>query len=168
VLYEHWKKTTLFARGLVAPLMVGGAINGELLRRYVEQHLAPTLTADVVVVLDNLNAHNVARVREAIKAVARGSGICRYCPDFNPIEKVVAKFKWLVRSAAERIVEGLWRRAAANSSIASQNTSVATTSDTQDTGTFKMKLAQKSRGSRLECRSVIKRRSLTLACCCNS
>ena len=31
-----------------------------------------------------------------------------YSPDFNPIEKVFAKLKALLRKAAERTVEGLW------------------------------------------------------------
>jgi transposase len=31
-----------------------------------------------------------------------------YSPDFNPIEKLFAKFKALLRKAAERTVEGLW------------------------------------------------------------
>jgi transposase len=33
-----------------------------------------------------------------------------YSPDFNPIELVFAKVKSILRSAAERTVEGLWRR----------------------------------------------------------
>jgi transposase len=32
-----------------------------------------------------------------------------YSPDLNPIENVFAKLKRLVRSAAERTVDGLWR-----------------------------------------------------------
>jgi transposase len=31
-----------------------------------------------------------------------------YSPDLNPIEQVFAKFKWLVKSAREPTVEGLW------------------------------------------------------------
>ena len=29
-------------------------------------------------------------------------------PDFNPIELVFSKLKWILRSAATRTVEGLW------------------------------------------------------------
>ena len=32
-----------------------------------------------------------------------------YSPDFNPIENAFAKLKALLRKAAERTVEGLWR-----------------------------------------------------------
>jgi transposase len=111
--YGHWKTTTFLAAlrvaGLTAPLVVDGAINGELFRAYVEQHLVPTLSPGDVVVLDNLNSHKVAGVRTAIeRSGARLLYLPPYSPDLNPIEQVFAKFKWLVKSARERTVEGLW------------------------------------------------------------
>lgn len=113
--HGHWKTTTFVAGlrtcGLVAPLVVEGAINGELFRRYVEQHLAPTLSAGDIVVLDNLSSHKIAGVQAAIEAVgAELWYLPPYSPDFNPIEQVFAKFKGLIRSAAERTVDGLWHR----------------------------------------------------------
>jgi transposase len=113
--HGHWKTTTFLAAlrtsGLTAPLVVDGAINGELFRGYVEQHLTPTLSAGDVVVMDNLNSHKVAGVRAAIEKVdAEVWYLPPYSPDLNPIEQVFAKFKWLIRSAAERTVAGLWRR----------------------------------------------------------
>jgi transposase len=60
--------------------------------------------------MDNLSAHKVAGVREAIGAA--GASVLYlppYSPDLNPIELAFAKLKWLVRSAAERTVDGLWR-----------------------------------------------------------
>ena len=97
--------------GLVAPLVVDGAINGELFRGYVQQHLAPTLTSGDIVILDNLNSHKVAGVRAAIEAVgAELWYLPPYSPDFNPIEQVFAKFKWMIRGAQERTVAGLWKR----------------------------------------------------------
>ena len=113
--HGHWKTTTFLAglrtQGLVAPLVVDGAINGELFRGYVEQHLAPTLASGDIVILDNLNSHKVAGVRAAIEAVgAELLYLPPYSPDLNPIEQVFAKFKWLIRSAQERTVAGLWKR----------------------------------------------------------
>ena len=32
-----------------------------------------------------------------------------YSPDFNPIELLFSKFKWLLRSIADRTVEALWQ-----------------------------------------------------------
>lgn len=112
--HGHWKTTTFLAAlrdsGLTAPLVVDGAINGELFLAYVRQHLVPTLRRGDLVIMDNLSAHKVAGVREAIESA--GARVCYlppYSPDLNPIELVFSKFKWLVRSAEERSVEGLWK-----------------------------------------------------------
>jgi len=110
--YGHWKTTTFVAAlridGLTAPLVVDGAMNGALFLAYVQQHLAPTLRAGDLVILDNLPAHKVAGVRQAIEAVgAQLIYLPPYSPDFNPIEQAFAKLKTLLRSAAERSVATL-------------------------------------------------------------
>ena len=51
------------------------------MRAYVEQFLAPTLAPGDVVVLDNLAAHKVAGVRQAIAAA--GAAIL-YLPPYSP------------------------------------------------------------------------------------
>jgi transposase len=112
--HGHWKTTTflgaLRSTGLTAPLVVDGAINGAVFLAYIRQELVPTLLAGDVVIMDNLAAHKVAGVREAIAAVgARVLYLPPYSPDLNPIELVFAKFKQLIRSAGERTVDGLWR-----------------------------------------------------------
>ena len=111
----HWKTTTfvaaLRAEGLTAPTVVDGAMNGETFLAYVRQQLVRTLRAGDIVVMDNLSAHKVAGVREAVAAV--GASVVYlppYSPDFNPIELVFAKVKSILRSAAERTVDGLWQR----------------------------------------------------------
>ena len=72
--YGHWKTTTFVAglreSGIVAPLVLDGPMNGTPPSGYVEQALAPTLEPGDVVVLDNLPAHKVAGVKEAITPVA--------------------------------------------------------------------------------------------------
>jgi transposase len=66
-----------------------------------------------VVVLDNLSAHKVPGIREAVEAAgARLLYLPPYSPDYNPIEQLFAKLKALLRKAAERSVEGLWHRIA--------------------------------------------------------
>lgn len=110
----HWKTTTFLAAlritGLTAPLVVDGAINGTLFKAWVIQHLAPTLRAGDIVVMDNLNSHKVAGVRDAIEtAGAEVVYLPPYSPDLNPIETVFSKLKWLVRSQSRRTVEGLWQ-----------------------------------------------------------
>lgn len=111
--HGHWHTTTflcaLRSGGLVAPLVLDGAINGASFRAWVEQMLGPQLRAGDMVILDNLGSHKVAGVAEAIEA--RGARVCYlppYSPDLNPIEQVFAKLKTLLRRAAARTVEGLW------------------------------------------------------------
>ncbi len=88
-------------------------MNGNAFLAYVEQVLAPTLKPGDIVVLDNLSAHKVPGVREAIEAAAAMLlYLPAYSPDFNPIEQLFAKLKALLRKAAERSVDGLWTRIA--------------------------------------------------------
>ena len=89
-------------------------MDGNTFLAYVEQILVPSLYPGDIVVLDNLGAHKVPGVREAIEAAdARLLYLPPYSPDFNPIEQLFAKLKTLLRKAAERSVEGLWSRIAA-------------------------------------------------------
>jgi transposase len=111
--HGHWKTTTFVAAlrcdGLTAPMVVDGAVDGSLFLAYVEQILAPTLKPGDIVVMDNLACHKVAGVRAAIEAVgATVAYLPPYSPDFNPIEQVFSKLKWLVRTAKERTIDGLW------------------------------------------------------------
>jgi transposase len=110
----HWKTTTFLAAlrhdGMRAPCVFDGAINGARFLAYVEQALAPTLRPGDIVVLDNLGAHKVKGVRAAIEATgAELLYLPPYSPDFNPIEQAFAKLKALLRTAARRTVDALWR-----------------------------------------------------------
>jgi transposase len=112
--YGRWHTTTfvgaLRAGGFIAPLVVDGAVTGELFRAHVERVLVPELRPGDVVVLDNLGSHRAAGVRRAIEgAGGRVLHLPPYSPDLNPIETAFAKLKRLLRAAAERTVEGLWR-----------------------------------------------------------
>jgi transposase len=111
--HGHWKTSTFVAGlrddAITAPLVIDGAMNGEIFRAYIEQFLAPTLAHGDIVVMDNLRSHKVAGVREAIEA--RGASLIYlppYSPDLNPIEQAFAKLKALLRKAAPRTVEALW------------------------------------------------------------
>ena len=111
--HGHWKTTTFVAApsavGMVAPMVVGGAMTGDLFIAYIEQVLIPTLKLGDVVVMDNLSSHKRRRVREAIE----GAGctllyLPPYSPDRNPIELAFSKLKSLLRKAGTRTVDGLW------------------------------------------------------------
>ena len=61
-------------------------------------------------ILDNLPAHKGAAVRAAVEAAgATLLFLPPYSPDFNPIENAFAKLKTLLRKAAARTVDQLWR-----------------------------------------------------------
>lgn len=111
--FGHWRTTTFVAdlrsTGIIAPLVLDGPMNGEAFRAYVEQFLAPALSPGDVVVMDNLAAHKVAGVREAVAAA--GASILYlppYSPDLHPIEQMFAKLKSLLRKAAVRTRDALW------------------------------------------------------------
>ena len=111
--YGHWMTTTFVAglrsSGVIAPLVLDGPMTGEVFKAYVEQMLAPSLSPGDVVVMDNLAAHKVAGVREAIRAV--GASVLYlppYSPDLNPIEQLFAKLKALLRKATARTKDALW------------------------------------------------------------
>jgi transposase len=111
--HGHWRTTTFIAglrqTGIMAPLVLDGPMTGRAFRAYVEQCLAPALAPGDVVVLDNLAAHKIDGVRQAIAAT--GAAILYlppYSPDLNPIEQLFAKLKALLRKAAARTRDELW------------------------------------------------------------
>ncbi|WP_423220318.1 IS630 family transposase [Azotobacter chroococcum] len=112
--HGHWKTTTFTAGlrvdGLTAPLVLDGAMNGPAFLAYVGQVLVPELTPGDIVVMDNLPAHKVAGVRQAIEgAGATLRYLPPYSPDLNPIEMAFSKLKALLRKAAARTVPELWQ-----------------------------------------------------------
>ena len=113
--HGHWKTITFVAGlrhdGIVAPFVIDGAMNGPIFLAYIEQCLAPILGRRDIVIMDNLPAHKVAGVIEAIEAL--GASVLylpSYSPDLNPIEQFFSKLKALLRQAAERTIPNLWRR----------------------------------------------------------
>lgn len=90
-------------------MVLDGPINGQAFQAYVDQVLVPELREGDIVVMDNLGSHKGASVRAAIEAAgAQLLYLPPYSPDFNPIENAFSKLKALLRTAAQRTVEGLW------------------------------------------------------------
>jgi transposase len=110
----HWETVTFIAglrqTGIVAPMLIKGAMNGEAFLAYIEQCLVPTLKRRDVVVVDNVPFHKVAGVEDAIQAVGASLRyLPKYSPDLNPIELVFHPLKTFLRKAAQRTIEGLNR-----------------------------------------------------------
>lgn len=111
----HWKTITFVAalrrHGMRASQTIDGSMTGKKFLAYVERCLAPTLKRKDIVMIDNLPAHKVAGVRQAIEA--RGATLRylpKYSPDLNPIEMSFSKLKAYLRKAAERTIPRLRRR----------------------------------------------------------
>jgi len=112
--HGHWKTTTFTAglrrSGLMAPMVLDGPMDGTAFLAYVRQVLVRELAPGDVVIMDNLPAHKVGGVRQAIEAAgARLLYLPPYSPDFNPIEMAFSKLKALLRKAAARTVDDLWQ-----------------------------------------------------------
>lgn len=112
--HGHWKTTTFIGglrlSGMTAPMVLDGPMTGAWFLAYVEQVLVPTLRPGDIVILDNLAAHKNAAARRAIEATgARLLFLPPYSPDFNPIENAFSKLKALLRKAAARTVQQLWK-----------------------------------------------------------
>ena len=113
--FGHWNTMTFIAAlrhdRIIAPWVIDGPINGESFRAYVEQVLVPELRPDDIVVMDNLGSHKAPAIRRAIRSAgAKLFFLPAYSPDLNPIEQVIAKLKHLLRKAAERTKDAVWRR----------------------------------------------------------
>lgn len=109
-----WQTITFVAalrhNKMTAPMVVEGAMTGEMFLAYVEQCLVPTLRRGDIVVMDNCRVHLRSGVQEAIEKVgATLRYLPKYSPDLNPIEMPYSKFKTFLRKVAARTVPALKR-----------------------------------------------------------
>jgi hypothetical protein len=76
--HGHWTTTTFVAArrsdGLTAPMVIDGAMNGDLFVAYAKQVLVPALRAGDIVLMDNLSSHKRVAAVRAIE----GAGV-RWC-----------------------------------------------------------------------------------------
>lgn len=112
--FGHWVNQTFIAGlkcdGLVAPWVIEGAMDRAAFDAYIEKELAPTLRKGDVVILDNLVVHKSAKAAAILKE--RGAWFLflpPYSPDLNPIEMAFSKLKALLRKAAARNFDDLFK-----------------------------------------------------------
>ena len=76
----HWDTVTFTAglrqTGVVAPMLIKGAMNGEAFLAYIEQCLVPTLKRRDIVVVDNVPFHKVVWRRRS-RLLVQASATCR-------------------------------------------------------------------------------------------
>lgn len=100
--------SALGLHGICAPLMIEGAINGEVFALYVQQFLVPCLRPGQLVVLDNIKFHYSPTALALIEATgAEVVHLPAYSPDFNPIEGCIAKLKTALRAFRARTLRTL-------------------------------------------------------------
>ncbi len=110
--HGHWKTLTMIAaitvRGVLAAGSIDAATDADVFRTFVSELLVPSLQAGMVVVMDNLAAHKVTGIAQAIESAG-----CRlvylppYSPDFSPIENVWSKVKQHLRTTGARQIPAL-------------------------------------------------------------
>ena len=112
--FGHWNTQTFIAAlrhdRLTAPWVIEGAINRELFNTYIETQLVPTVNSGDVVILDNLSSHKSPDAAKMLESVgAWFLFLPPYSPDLNPIEMAFSKLKTLIRKAAARSYDELWK-----------------------------------------------------------
>lgn len=107
-----WQNVTLIVglrlSGVVAPLVLPGAVDQAVFQTYGQEALVPELQQGDVVVMDNLQPHKHRAVLAAIEAVgARVEPLPVYSPDLTPIEEMFSKTKSYLRTVAARTTEAV-------------------------------------------------------------
>lgn len=95
-------------KGVSAPWVVEGTVDGVVFEVSLQEVLGPTLSPGDIVVMDNLSVHKVAAVAATLSARgARLAYLPPYSPDFNPIEQWWSKIKTALRAAKARTVKAV-------------------------------------------------------------
>jgi transposase len=98
----------LSLQGMGEAFILEGSADATVFELYIERVLAPSLQPGQIVILDNLNTHTGAKVRQAIEA--RGCQLLflpSYSPDLSPIEEAFSKLKAFLRQVGARTPETL-------------------------------------------------------------
>jgi transposase len=93
----------LSLEGIQAVMTIEGSTDTAVFLTFVQTILVPTLRPGQIVLMDNLSAHKVNGVKEAIEsAKATLEYLPAYSPDLSPIEECWSKFKAFLRAKAAR------------------------------------------------------------------
>ncbi|MDE5022794.1 transposase, partial [Francisella tularensis subsp. holarctica] len=80
-----------------------GYTNTEIFNPWFEEHLCPSLKPKTPIVMDNASFHKSSKLIEIAKKFdVQILYLPPYSPDINPIEKVWANFKKILRFCAQK------------------------------------------------------------------
>jgi transposase len=98
----------LRSTGIIAPMVIPGAMNTDALLTWIEEVLGPHLHRGDIVIWDNVGFHNAPEVAKAVrKRGARVEFTPPYSPELNPIEEAWSKMKSILRVAKARAAAAL-------------------------------------------------------------
>jgi len=102
--------SALTRHGVRIPMMIEGAIDGEVLKLYVRHFLLPRLRPGDIVLWDQVPMHKNSEVRALIEATgARLELFLAYSPDLDPIEEYISKVTASLRKCQARALPALRR-----------------------------------------------------------
>ena len=94
--------------GIVESMIIEGSANAIAFEQYIEEILAPSLTAGQIVLTDNLSAQKGKKVEDLLKARrCHLLFLPGYSPDFSTIEDTFSKLKTRLRRDGARTRESL-------------------------------------------------------------
>jgi transposase len=99
--------TTLIAgvslAGMSPAMTVEGGTDTAVFATYLEHFLLPSLAPGMLVVVDNVGAHQPDRIRQLVAAAGcQLVFLPAYSPDLSPVEEAASLIKALVKAAAAR------------------------------------------------------------------
>jgi DDE superfamily endonuclease len=111
--HGHWETTTfvgaLRRRRLTAPLVTDGPLDGKMFLAYVHQFLCPTLQPGDIVILQPQQSQSEGSRDSNHRDRGHPALSPPYSPNLNPIERFFSKLKALLRKAAQRDIDALWK-----------------------------------------------------------
>ena len=101
--------SALTLNGVRAPMMIEGAIDTNVLERYVDHFLVPLLRPGDIILWDNLPIHKNLGIQARIEATGtRVEHLPAYSPDLSPIEECISKIKNFLRKMKAETITTLW------------------------------------------------------------
>jgi len=109
---RRWETYSIIAGlrndGVIAPMVLPGAMNTEAMRAWARDVLAPHLRPGDIVIWDNLSIHDDPELAKLIRSRgARLEFLPPYSPELNPIEEAWSKLKSTLRVAKARLFDAL-------------------------------------------------------------